>query len=283
MTTDGRQTEPEKRHAKPEKRHPGVTSRDLVVGGRHTRLLSAGQGRPLVWLHDTLGNRWSEGHAGLASQSQVLAPSLPGSDDSTTLDGIDGPEDIVFWLLDVLAELRLDQRPMLLGCGLGGWLAAEFAVRYPERLAGLVLVDAYGLQVPGALAEDEFALPAAQLRPLVFAEAGGGMALGVLPDVEPPERAEATIHARVAGARLAWQFPYDPKLRGRLGRASLPSLVLWGEHDRLVPLAHAHAYVDGLPQARLVVLPNSAHYPYLEQPAEFADAVGQFLASSSAA
>ena len=80
------------------------------------------------------------------------------------MSGIDGPEDVVFWLLDVLAALDLE-RPALLGCGLGGWMAAELAVRHPERLSRLVLVDAYGLRVQGALAEDEFALTRPMLRP----------------------------------------------------------------------------------------------------------------------
>jgi pimeloyl-ACP methyl ester carboxylesterase len=259
----------------------GVGVVQVMVGGRETRVLSSGEGRPVVWLHDTLSNRWSEAHQRLSQAQAVLAPSLPGSDDSTELSGIDGPEDVVFWLLDLMAELRLEQ-PVLLGCGLGGWLAAEFAVRYPERLLGLVLVDAYGLQVPGALAEDEFALPPPLLRPLVFADPDSSLAREFMPDVEAPEHAEAAIHARVAGARLAWQFPYDRKLRGRLWRATVPSLVVWGERDRLVPLAHAHAYAEGLPDARLVVLPDVGHYPYLEAPEVFACEVSQFLDGTAA-
>jgi pimeloyl-ACP methyl ester carboxylesterase len=247
------------------------------IGGRETRVLSNGDGPPLVWLHDTRGNGWSEAHEQLSRTLAVVAPSLPGSDDSSTLDGIDGPEDVVFWLLDLLSALSLD-RPVLLGCGLGGWLAAEFAVRYPERLSALVLVDAYGLQVPGALAEDEFALPPAQLRPLLFADPESEVARATLPDVDPPERAEAAIHARVAAARLAWQFPYEAKLRPRLPRARVPALVVWGEQDRLVPVAHAHAYAEGLPEARLVVLPGLGHYPHLEVPDRFADEVAGFLA-----
>ena len=76
----------------------------------------------------------------------------------------------------------------------------------------------------------------------------------------------------MAAARLAWQFPYDPKLRGRLPRATVPALVVWGEQDRLVPVAHAHAYVNGLPDARLALLADVGHYPYLERPDAFAAA-----------
>jgi pimeloyl-ACP methyl ester carboxylesterase len=251
----------------------------LDVGGRQTPILSAGQGPAVVWLHDTRGNAWSEAHERLASTRRVVAPWLPGSDDSSTLGGIDGPEDVVFWLLDLLVVLGI-QRPVLLGCGLGGWLAAEFAIRYPERLSALVLVDAYGLQVPGALAEDEFALTPALLRPLLFVDSDSELAHSTVPDVDPAERAEAAIHARVAAARLAWQFPYDVKLRGRLARATIPALVVWGEQDHLVPPAHAHAYAEGLPNARVVVLPDTGHYPYLEAPEPFAAAVTEFLAAA---
>ncbi len=249
----------------------------LEAGGRRARVLESGAGHGLVWLHDTLGNRWSPGQQRLAERGyRVVAPSLPGVDDSATLDGIDGPEDVVFWLLDVLPALQLEH-VALLGCGLGGWMAAEFAVRYPHQIERLVLVDAYGLRVDGALAEDEFALTRPMLRPLLFADPTGEVALELLPDVDPPDRAEAMLHARTAAARLAWQFPYDRKLRGRLSRAHVPTLVTWGEHDRLVPSRHGEAYVAGLPNARLAMVPGAGHYPYYEAPSEFAAAVGGFL------
>src|SRR5215208_1210136 len=253
-------------------------SRELVrnVDGRSTRITEAGSGRAVLWLHDTRGNLWTPSHELLSDACRLVAPSLPGFDDSTTLGRIDGPEDVVFWLLDLFEVLALE-RPALLGCGLGGWLAAEFAVRYPERLGALVLVDAYGLQVEGALAEDEFALTPPMLRPLVFAAPASAVAQAWLPDAEPPERVEGALHARVAAARLAWQFPYSPKLRGRLARARVPALVVWGEHDRLVPPAHARAYAEGLPDARLALIPGAAHYPYLEAPQRFVQEAGQFL------
>jgi pimeloyl-ACP methyl ester carboxylesterase len=127
------------------------------------------------------------------------------------------------------------------------------------------------------LAADEFALTPPMLRPLLFAVPDGQLAIETLPNTEPSERIEAALHARVAAARLAWQFPYDRKLRSRLGRAMVPTLVVWGEEDRLVSVAHGHAYVEGLPDARLVVLPDAGHYPYLEQPDAFAKAVTTFL------
>ncbi len=257
-----------------------MIERHLAVGGRQTRLLSSGAGPPILWLHDTRGNDWTQAHALLAERHLVQAPSLPGFEDSSTLDGIDSPEDVVFWLLDLLDALELEP-PIVLGCGLGGWMAAELAVRDPERLAGLVLVNAYGLQVHGALPADEFALTPPMLRPLLFADPDGAIAMHAVPDVEPVERLERALHARVAAARLAWQFPYDPKLRGRLRRALTPALVVWGECDRLVPQEHGQTYAARLPDARLVILPRAGHYPYLETPQAFAHEVLTFAVGAA--
>jgi len=248
----------------------------LEVNGRVTRVLRSGSGPAVVWLHDTLGNQWTSAHDALSSSHAVIAPSLPGFDDSTTLHGIDAPEDVVFWLVDLLTTLGL-QRPVLLGCGLGGWMAAELAIRHPERLARLILVDAYGLRVEGALPADEFALTPAMLRPLVFADGQQDLAVQTLPDQHPRESVEATLHARVAAARLAWQFPYDRKLRGRLSRATMPALVVWGECDQLVPVAHGRAYADGLPSSQLETVAGAGHYPYLEATEAFGRLVEAFL------
>lgn len=248
----------------------------VEADGRATRVLCSGSGPSLIWLHDTLGNRWTPAHEALSRYHEVIAPSLPGFEDSTTLTGIDAPEDVIFWLTDLLSELHL-QKPVVLGCGLGGWMAAELAVRYPARLGALVLVDAYGLRVEGRLAADEFALTPAMLRPLVFADSEAELAVQTLPDLQPRDQAEAALHARVAAARLAWQFPYDRKLRARLGRARLPALVLWGERDELVPVAHGHAFADGLPKASLETIGGAGHYPYLEATDAFVRVVEAFV------
>ena len=83
------------------------------------------------------------------------------------------------------------------------------------------------------------------------------------------------------GGRLCLDFTntvsnYDAD-RGNERFKSYPALVVWGEHDRLVSVAHGRAYAEGLPSARLVVVPGAGHYPYLEQPEAFAQAVGTFL------
>ena len=250
--------------------------RVVSIGDHTTRILEAGAGPALLWLHDTFGNRWSPGQEELTRHVRLLAPTLPGFEDAAGLEQVDGPEDVVFWLDDLLVALGLT-RPIALGCGLGGWMLAEYAVRYPERLSGMILVNPYGLRVPGTLAGDEFALTPPQLRPLVFPDPDSDLALEWLPDAEPPERLERTLRARVAAARLAWQFPDNPKLLGRLHRTRVPTLVVWGERDELLPRQHADTYVQHLPDAHLAVIPNAGHYPYVTTPGDLTRVVQDFL------
>ena len=102
----------------------------LTVRDRHIRLLRAGTGQPLLYLHDTFSYTWTRVHDALAAHYEVLFPLHLGCAGSTDLDDIEGMDDLVFHYLDVCATLGLE-RPILLGPSLGGWLAAEWAVRYP--------------------------------------------------------------------------------------------------------------------------------------------------------
>ena|SRR2546425_378902 len=141
----------------------------LTVRDRHIRLMRAGIGQPLLYLHDTLSDTWTPVHDALAEHYEVIFPIHPGCAGSGDLDDIEGMDDLVFHYLDVCAMLGL-QHPVLLGPSLGGWLAAEWAVRYPEMLRAIMLVDAFGLRVPEAPATDLLRLDPAQLRAVLFAD-----------------------------------------------------------------------------------------------------------------
>ena len=138
---------------------------------------------------------------------------------------------------------------------LGGWLAAEWAVRYPEMLRALILVDAFGLRVPEAPATDLLRLDPGQMRSVLFADPNVAVAQTLIPDVPAPESLEALLRARQTLARFAWQFPDNPKLSRYLYRVKTPTLIIWGAQDGVVSTAHAQAYLRGIAGAELVVLP----------------------------
>ncbi len=249
----------------------------LTVRDRHIRLMRGGTGQPLLYLHDTFSYTWTPVHDALAEHYEVILPIHPGCAGSTDLDDIEGMDDLVFHYLDVCTTLGLE-RPVLLGASLGGWLAAEWAVRYPEMLRGLILVDAFGLRVPEAPALDLLRLDPGQMRSALFADPKVAVAQILIPDVPVPESLEALLRARQTLARFAWQFPDNPKLARYLYRVKTPTLIIWGAQDSVVSTAHAQAYLRGIAGAESVVLQRCGHLPLAEQPAACVHAIRHYLA-----
>jgi pimeloyl-ACP methyl ester carboxylesterase len=166
----------------------------------------------------------------------------------------------------------------VIGCSIGGWIAAELACMVPERFRKLVLSGPVGvklgsrdtLDVP-----DIFAMPAAAVEKLLYHD----------PDRHRPEIAKLTddqlaimLRNRETTVLLTWEpFMHNPKLRHRLHRARCPTLFLRGESDGLVSASYLEGYAALLPDARTVAIASAGHLPQHEQPAAFVDAVMSFL------
>lgn len=246
----------------------------LSVGDIRIQLRRGGKGPPLVVLHG-LGDRgWFRFHDLLARRFTVLAPVHPGfgaSDDPPWLEGID---DLGLFYLDFLDALRL-RRVHLLGASLGGWIAAELAIHHQNRLSSLVLVDAAGVRAPDADIADIFLMdPTARAKafydnPHVLAE--------VLATPPTPAMLQVELRERATLTKLAWDpYFHDPKLPRRLGRLRVPTLILWGRHDRLIPGAVGEAYRRAIPGARLRML-DAGHVALRDAPEACARAVTAFL------
>jgi pimeloyl-ACP methyl ester carboxylesterase len=248
----------------------------LTVRNRQIRLLRSGTGQPLLYLHDTFNTAWRTVHDLLAQHYEVIFPLHPGCAGSTGLDEMESMDDLLLHTLDLCAMLNLEC-PIVLGASLGGWLAAEWAMRYPGTLHAVILVDALGLRVPGAPAIDLWRLDATQTRAVLFADPNAPVAHELVPDAPAPEVLSALLQARQTLARFAWQFPDNPRLVRYLYRVSTPTLIIWGEQDGVLSTAHGHAYQQGIPGADLVVLPQCGHLPHLEQPEACARTVLDFL------
>jgi len=251
--------------------------RALTVHGHHVQLFEGGTGRPLLYLHGAGTFWWMPVHDLLARRRRVLLPVHPGFGASDGLEAIESIEDLVFRTLDVLDALALD-RVDVVGLSLGGWLAAELALRHPIRVSRLVLVDAAGVRLPGVPMGNPFMLPPPKVRELMFHDPTSSVARALFPDVPPPERLETVLRGREASARLLWN-PAQAyrKLTSRLWRIRVPTLVVWGREDRLIPLVYGEAYARGIPAARLEILDGCGHLPPFEHPERFADLVLRFL------
>jgi pimeloyl-ACP methyl ester carboxylesterase len=255
------------------------TEETLGVGDVSVRVLSGGRGEPLLFLHGAGGaGMWLPAHEKLAERFRVIAPVCPGFGGTPRPDWLDTIEDATLHHVDLMEALGVP-RAAVIGVSIGGWMAADLASRYPERVTKLVLVGASGLHVPEAPIPDIFAMPMESLLPLLFEDMSQVLAL--MPGNMDMEFIEAQLRERTTLAHLAWRpFFNDPKLPRRLGRVKSPALLIWGEMDRFTPVAHGKAYERLLAGSRLVVIPNCGHVPPVERADEFCAAVIPFLAKS---
>jgi pimeloyl-ACP methyl ester carboxylesterase len=254
------------------------------------QLFRAGRGDPLVYLHSTGGETTSAALEELADEFEVFVPVFPGFGESEGIEQIDGMEDAVFHLLDLWELLDFDA-PTVVGLSLGGWMAAELATRYPEKVGRMVLVNPVGLYLPEAPIEELFGRTPAELAEMMFADQSHPVAQAMHAMAEftgdvgkfveiPIEMVLPIWKALGATARLAWDpYLHNPKLRGRLRRITSPTLVVAGAQDGLVPRAHAETYAAEIRDARLVVIENAAHWLPYEQPEILARLIREFVAS----
>jgi pimeloyl-ACP methyl ester carboxylesterase len=251
----------------------------IDVAGKATVIMNGGAGETFVYLHSSLGEsfQWLPYYQSFARHFRVLVPTHPGFGQSGGFEMIDTIEDMAFHYIDMFDSLGLEQ-VILGGVSLGGWIAAEVAVRWPERVKKLWIADAPGLWVENEPPADLFRLlqNRDKLRELLFHDPKGPMASLVIRDHPDEQTMLNAFQAMTVLGRMVWQRPYDPKLADRLRRVACPTLLLWGDHDRLVPPAHGEAYRRHIAGSELKLISNCGHLPMFEKEAEFVDTILQF-------
>jgi pimeloyl-ACP methyl ester carboxylesterase len=249
------------------------------IAGKSIILTHGGDGEPFVYLHSALGESmmWLPFHQAFAKKFHVYSPLHPGFGRSGGFEQIADIEDMAFHYLDMFDALGLEQ-VCLGGVSLGGWIAAEIAVRWPERIKKLWIADAPGLWVEGHSIPDLFRMTPdrAKMREMLFHDPAGPMANLVIKDQVDDATMLNAYQAMTVLARMVWVRPYDPKLAGRLRRIACPTLLLWGDHDQLVPPAYGEAYQKHIPGAELKRIKDCGHLPMFEKEAEFVEAISAF-------
>ena len=213
----------------------------------------------------------------LAKGARVIAPTHPGYGRSELPKGMRSVDDLSYFYLDLLDQLDL-RDVALVGVSLGAWLAAEIAVKSTQRLSKLVMANAVGVKVgerENRDIADIFALTEKEFIDIAYADpAVGTRDYKVLPDAE----VLAAARAREATARFAWNpYFHNPRLKSRLHRIRIPTLFLWGTHDRMLSEAYGRAYCAMIPGARFETIDRAGHFPRQEQPKAFADKVLNFV------
>jgi len=258
----------------------GAAPRDggpIVVNGLKIETIEGGEGRPILFLHPGIGLDPQAAVLGLlAAKARLIAPSHPGfgaSDLPSTMTTVD---DLSYFYLDLMDALEL-RDTVVVGVGFGAWIAAAIAVKSTARLSHLVMANAVGIKVGDRETRDIvdiFALLDPDLDKLAYFDPKVGAR-----DYKTLPAAEVAITARnrEALARFAWQpYMHDPKLKGRLHRIRIPTLFLWGTHDRGLSEAYGRAYCAAIPNARFEAIDKAGHFPHIEQPQVFADRVLAF-------
>src|SRR5262245_35298396 len=253
-------------------------ARLLIVHGVQLEIVDRGQGRPILLLHEEDGlNLHVPFLSLLVGHGHVIAPSHPGfghSPDSALIDTVD---DLSYLYLDLLAKLNL-RDVLVIGCSLGGWIAAEMAVKSTERIAKLILVAPVGIKVGDRETRDIpdiFALTPDEVTCLKYHDPTRAAV-----KVAALSNDELTVIARnrEATALYVWEpYFHNPKLRHRLHRITVPTLLVWGAEDRFVAADYyGAAYRDAIPGARLETVAGAGHFPHIEQPETVAERIRAF-------
>ena len=234
----------------------------------------ANSGRPILILHGGGGTQTVAGIAAGLDKAHTLLPTHPGFGGEPRPEWFDSIDDLAFAYLDLLD--RLDLRDVLvIGSSMGGWAASAMALHdTAQRLRGLVLINATGIQVEGHPVADVSTLTPQELAALSFHNPA---AFPVNPATVTPEQ----IEARAANARALAVYDQglgsaDPKLSRRLSRVRIPVLVAWGASDRVIDQEYGRAYARAFPNARFELIPEAGHLPQIEQPERLLLLVRQF-------
>ena len=281
-----------------------MTARELSLHGHRVMYRTAGSGPVLLLIHGIAGSSatWDDVLPWLAERFCVVAPDLLGHGESAKPRGDYSLGAYASGIRDLLGALG-HERASVVGHSLGGGVAMQFAYQFPERCDRLVLVSSGGLgrevhpvlraaALPGA----EWVLPllcAAGMRNAVDGVARFLRRIGLraAPDLDEmwrgfssladADRRQAFIHTLrtivdPSGQRVS--------AADRLYLAAeVPTMVVWGELDRMIPVAHAHAAHEAIPGSRLEIFPYTGHFPHRDDPRRFVEVLFDFMQSTQPA
>ncbi len=254
----------------------------LDIGRVELLFDDAGEGKPFLLLHggggpDTMtsfGQRLAE-----AYPARVLVPTHPGFAATTRPEKLDTISHLAVVYAALLDDLDMSDVTVI-GNSIGGWITVEIALMESPRIASIVLIDAVGINVPDQPVADFFTLGYDEFVERAFSNPDP---FRMDPTSLPPAAQAAAAANRSALATYTGGKMNDPTLADRLARLEIPTLVLWGERDRIANPDYGRAYANSIPRARFQVLTGAGHLPQVEKPDAVLHAIWNDGATESAA
>jgi pimeloyl-ACP methyl ester carboxylesterase len=259
---------------------PGWTEEKFRVGDSELQVLKGGSGKPLLVFHAELGHPgWLKWHSALAEKRTLWVPLHPGFGKSPMVDWIMNIRDLSVFYARFIREQNLTPADVI-GFSLGGWIAAEMAVNNAQQFSKMILVGAAGLRPPTGEIMDMFTVTArTYLNRNVLDPHGSHEFASLFGGEQTPEQFEAWEDARAETARIAWA-PYMftqamPHLLENI--AGLPTLLIWGKQDPVMPLNAGELYHQKIAGSKLVTFDQCGHLPEVEKVDDFIKEVVNFL------
>jgi len=228
------------------------------------RMLRGGSGPPILFLHGANGfPQWLPFFETLAKQCDVWIPEHPGFGTSDNPSWMRNVGDLAMYYLDFLDGLGIG-KVHIVGHSLGGWTAAELAVRNCAHVASLTLLAPAGLRVKGIPSGDVFIwAPDEAVRNVYYDQS---IAERILAMPVSDEMADIMLTNRFASAKFGWEPRwYNPALERWLHRITAPTSVIWGADDKLFPKEYAARWGKRIPHATVEIIPQCGHVPLVEK------------------
>ncbi|MFM1814325.1 MAG: hypothetical protein RLZ98_1020 [Pseudomonadota bacterium] len=246
----------------------------LDVYGQKLRLVEAGTGPTILFLHGAGGANWSPLHDKLAGSHRLIAPEHPGFGKSPTPEWMLSVGDLAFFYLDLLKLLDL-RDVHLVGHSLGGWTAAEIAIRSTERICSVTLMAPAGCAVREAAFGDIFLwTPEEAARNQFYNQELAEKRIAALANAD----LDVVLQNKATTARLAWSPRlHNPQLPQWLHRIDRPTRLVWGLEDKIIPFACRKPFLEGISDCDVLQIKECGHLLHSEKPGETAEAIAAHI------
>jgi pimeloyl-ACP methyl ester carboxylesterase len=245
------------------------------LNGCKVRVLRGGKGAPVLFLHGARGaTSWTPFMHKLAERYDLIVPEHPGYGGSDTPEWLDNVGDLAYFYLDLIKSLGLTD-VLVIGNSLGGWIATEIAVRNTAAIKSLVLIAPAGIYVQGVQRGDIFLWNHAQTTRNLFHDQS--IAERLLATEPTESEIDLMLKNNLMTAKLTWAPRlYNPDLCKWMHRIDVPTQIIWGDDDKLIPVAYADAFQKLIPGSRMQVVKNCGHLPHIEKADETLAVIAEF-------